>query len=183
MNLEDAISAKPYTPSDYDPSLNGFGGFFIFVIIGRFLTAITSVVLLMHYTSSNRYAQILGAYYNIIIACLIGLSIVMSVVVLFFIFKRNIIFRTLLVIQIAVTSIIDLIGIIVLSHYCNSMGEDAIFYRPVIRSGVTRFLISVIISVLWIGYLYMSSRVKNTFIYCHKYESPGNNGWLTSTPK
>ncbi len=178
MGHEYAISAKPYLPSDYDPSLNGFGGFFVFVIIGRFLTAITGVVLLMHYTSSDRYAQILGAYYGIIIACLIGLSIVMSVVVLFFISKRNIIFRTLLVIQTAATSVIDLIGIIVIAHYYNSMGDDAIFYQPVIRSGVTHFLISVIISMLWLGYLYMSSRVKNTFIYCHKYENPGNNAWF-----
>jgi len=142
-------------PDDYNPSLNGIAGWLVVVVLGLVLTIILSIayiVKLASYWGLNSLADTLIAiiipYYAVV--CILG-----SGAILYCMFTRRILFRTLYVIQ----AVVSLILLIVIASIAGSSGADA--------SG--DILKSLVSSVIWITYLYKSSRVRNTFIYPYEY--------------
>lgn len=151
INEPTTFEKRPY---DYDTSLNGLGGWMILIIIGRVITIllnIKEIADIVPYLGLNPEADL---FFYIIISIDILLGIVLTGAMLFFIFKRNILFRKLMVIQIAVSLAITFIVCILF----NSWAELSIDIFTGIVSGA-----------IWITYLYRSVRVKNTFIYAHNH--------------
>ena len=172
QNITDTPS-KPLLPNDLYPHLNGLGGWFVFVIIGRFAAILIGITTIFRYASSYSLRDVLGAYYDIVIAYSIIWLILLSAVVLYFIFKRNIIFRKLMLIQIAFDLIFAIVSIFILQSILSSLGLDP----GSVDYGETQLVSSFIGACVWIAYLYRSKRVKTTFINAHKYPdafSPDN---------
>lgn len=141
-------------PFDYDPALNGLGGWMILVIIGRLLTFFTYGSAIADLTLFLGYSPEADVYIYIMIALCVLFGIVLTGFILFFIFKRNIIFRKLLVIQIA----ISLGTTFLICILFNAWSE---FTRDIFTG--------IVGGAIWITYLYRSVRVKNTFIYAHNH--------------
>ncbi len=157
MNENDSSLTIPQQPIeypyDYDPSLIGIGGWLILVVIGRILSVIIGVynfantlVIFNQYNVSD--------FWSYAITCIemlngVGLSFVMLILI----FKRNIVFRRLFVIQMSI-AILDalLIGIY--------------------TSTYTTLISTIASTVVWTIYFYRSLRVKNTFIYDKMYPAP-----------
>lgn len=157
LMYESRTLEKP--PYDYDPSLNGLGGWMILIIIGRILTIFSYISAISEVTPLLGYSPEADVYLYIMIALCILFGIVLTGLILFFIFKRNIVFRTLMVIQITVSLTITFIICVLL----NSWAELSI-----------DIFTGVIGGAIWITYLYRSVRVKNTFIYAHNHYDSDN---------
>ena len=154
LNTDNAQLSENIKPTDYDPTLIGLGGWMTVVIIGRFLTIIMGVIDLMDlmqcfdylgYTNTLDFIVYFGFIYDILIV------IILSGVILYFIFKRNIIFRVLFVAQTISIMVFD----IAISVYMTNLGVET-------DSSIVR---NIIFGAIWIAYLYKSKRVKNTFLY------------------
>jgi hypothetical protein len=99
----------------------------------------------------------------------IGVDIIVgiagSIVILIFMFSRNIAFRKLFVIQVCIILFLD----IAMISYFSGLGYD-------LSSTLTTDLIrSLVVGGIWILYLYKSKRVKNTYIYYKYYSIPIEN--------
>ena len=146
-------------PYDYDPSLNGISGWMVIVVIGRILTALISGyndIKLIAMLSANNMTDIL---FNLMLALDLLNTIGLSAVMLVLIFRRNILFRTLFVIQFAL-SILE--AVIINIHVSAAYGV------PADPSSYANFAGGII----WTIYLFVSKRVKNTFIYNKIYPTP-----------
>ena len=156
MDIKPTSSQQPMPvpnhPYDYDPTLNGVGGWLVLVIIGRILTIIVGIRDIVDLSPVIGTVPSLDYLWILAIILDITVYIILSIVILVFMFSRKIVFRLLFVIQVAVVFIFSLWANIAIS----SLGYDA---DP---SNIFR---SVIVGVVWIIYLYKSKRVKNTYIY------------------
>jgi hypothetical protein len=138
-------------PPDYDPAFNEIGGWLILVIIGRILT-IYDVFNLPSLLPYFGYETILDIYI-IITACfaLIG-ELALSVFIIAFIFLRKIMFRKLYIIQCSLQIIFLLF---------------TLFFFSVFRSDISWniWVFAIGFGIILIPYLFLSKRVKNTYIY------------------
>ncbi len=139
-------------PDDYNPSLNGISGWMVVVVIGRILTiligAYGNINGLMTLASLHVSDSFLSAMLFIDLLNTVGLSIVMLILI----FRRNILFRTLFVVQLVVL-IIETIIISLYASRAYNVSLDPSDY------------VGLIGGVIWVIYLFVSKRVKNTFIY------------------
>jgi hypothetical protein len=148
-------------PDDYDPSLNGIRGWMVIIVIGRILTllygAYSNINGLMTFVSYHVSDFVL--YLMLVIDTLntVGLSVVMLVLI----FKRNILFRTLFVIQFSALIIETIIIGIYVSKVYNAPLDPSDY-------------VGLIGGVVWAIYLFVSKRVKNTFIYNRLYTAPAS---------
>lgn len=125
----------------------GLGGWFTLVMIGlvgMIILGIMSVleVVQIEYTQINPYFLVL------FIICILN-EVCLSVAILFFIYKRNILFRLLFIVQTCVLIFCSFVDF----YLSLSFGFQAEFS-----------LLSVLGRILWTVYLFRSERVKNTFI-------------------
>ena len=139
-------------PVDYDPTLNGLGGWLVVVIIGRILTILLGVLGITSESAYLGYSNSIDSLIYLELVIYILVSIIMSCVILYLMFKRNILFRRLFVIQ----TITIFLSNIILSLYVYNLGYE--------MSG-SELASPLFAGVIWIIYLYKSKRVKNTFIY------------------
>lgn len=144
-------------PADYNPCLNGIGGWLILIIIGRILSVILGIKDIADSSAAYGFSPVFDTLLTVGIILDIVFSITASVVILILIFSRNILFRLLFVIQVVVMFIFNLIVII----YVNSLGYNF---------GSGMLIGSIIGGVIWILYVYRSARVKNTYIYPKLYK-------------
>jgi hypothetical protein len=152
-------------PGDYDPSLNGVGGFLGFVILGRIVTIIMCIIDIPQCFSLLGLRSDLDVFLYLGIAIDIIAGIAGSIVILIFMFSRNIAFRTLFVIQVCIILFLD----IAMLSYFSGLGYD-------LSSTLTTDLIrSLVVGGIWILYLYKSKRIKNTYIYYKYYSTPIEN--------
>lgn len=143
QKLTKNINSIPY---DYDASLNGLGGWMVVFIIGHFLGILTIISSLAQLSNCRGFTEQLDTLVNITIIIAI-IELILVIVALYYIFKRNILFRRVFVIRV----VIDIISffVVIMLDKLNSVD-----------------IISCIVSaVIWITYVYRSKRVKNTFIY------------------
>ncbi len=172
MDTEKSVETKIDYPEDLDPRLEGLGGWFVFTIIILFLKLFAGAISLFGdgglevLSRSATAAEYITLFYSVIIL------IILSAVILRFIFKRNIMFRKFLVIAISI-DIVFLVLSVVLLAIASSIVVDPLYpqaYSQAIGSAIFQSVAAAVISVAWIIYLYRSYRVKNTFIYIHEYE-------------
>jgi threonine/homoserine efflux transporter RhtA len=142
----------PNHPYDYDPTLNGVGGWLVLVIIGRILTIIVGIRDIVDLSPVIGTVPSLDYLWILAIILDITVYIILSIVILVFMFSRKIIFRLLFVIQVAVVFFFSLWANITVYNLGYDVDPSGIFS-------------SVAAGVVWIIYLYKSKRVKNTYIY------------------
>jgi len=147
-------------PDDYDPALNGIGGWLILVIIGRFIAIIMGIKSIVTLSGFLGVAPSFDGLLYIIIVALVLIYIILSGVILYFMFARKIVFRTLFVAQL----VADLLFMVILSMVLSNRGYDSTY---------TGFIQTIIGGAIWIAYLYKSKRVKNTYIYPYQDFSGG----------
>jgi hypothetical protein len=142
-------------PADYDPSLNGIGGWLIVIIIGRVLSVILGIQEIADCSSLLRNGSHFVPLLYTSISVDIVIGIILSAVILLLIFLRSIAFRILFVIQVLAAFLFNIGAYI----YFLSFGFDMLssFWGP--------FILSIAGGVVWIFYVYRSKRVKNTYIY------------------
>lgn len=143
-------------PVDYDASLNGIGGWLIFVIIGRILTIIIGIKDIFDSSSAYGHGSEFDTLLTAAIIIEIVFGIIFSIIILNFIFTRNILFRTFFVIQVLVTFAFY----IFLTIYFSNLG---------VNYGTPSLIGSIVGGVIWILYVYKSKRIKNTYIYSKQY--------------
>ncbi len=144
------IPQPRYYPPDYDPSLNGIGGWLILVIIGRILT-FYNIFNLSGALPYFGYVTIIDIYL-IITACLTIGELALSVFIIAYIFLRKIMFRKLYIIQCILQIIFLLFKIFIFSVDRSEIGWNI-------------WLSAVGFGIILIPYLFLSKRVKNTYIY------------------
>lgn len=137
-------------PYDYDVALEGLGGWMVLFIIGRFLTMLSII------SNAIKITDLLGIDKQIDVMLKFALAIapielILTILITYFIFKRNILFRKLFVIRIAISLVVTL-GITIYGYVIFSVFDYHI-------------ITNLIGAAIWISYLYVSKRVKNTFIY------------------
>lgn len=140
-----------YQPEDYDPTLNGIGGWLVVVIIGRILTifiGIKDIADVGAITVPSAYQWLMDSC----VAFDLIINIAMSIVILVLMFTRKKSFRIILVIQ-AVSSFLFLLF------------ADIYLFNQGINAQVTNLTNPVVGGLIWITYVYKSKRVKNTYIY------------------
>ena len=125
----------------------GLGGWFTLVMIGlvgMIIVGILSViqVVQIEYTQINPYFLVL------FIICILN-EVCLSAVILFFIYKRNILFRLLFVVQTCV---------LIFCYFSDLYLSLSFGFQTELS------LLSVFGRILWTVYLFRSERVKNTFI-------------------
>ena len=162
MDFQDNKTPSTLYPDDLYTNLNGLGGWMAVVIIGRILNIILTI---KDMAAWPFYRILIGNFYAIIIVYDVVVGLCLSVTILYFIFQRKIIFRRLLVIQIAI-SIVIAGATFVLTLILLSPGDNG--------SDMAQLIINIISGVVWILYLYRSARVKNTFIYARQYPEAYN---------
>lgn len=137
-------------PYDYDVALDGLGGWMVLFIIGLCLSLIsmtTNAVKAINLLGIDKHADIMLKFALVITP----IEFILTIIVICFIFKKNILFRKLYVIGVA----ISLVG-----------AFSATIYGYVMFNVFSYQIISSLIgAAIWISYLYVSKRVKNTFIY------------------
>lgn len=146
---------KPQLPYDYNEELNGLGGWLIVFIIARFLTIINALIGIVDASDLIGYVPWVDTWLYIAIAVTVIFDIGLSVAILFYIFKRNILFRILFIVQISSTVLFIAIFSIALGYYFESI------------LGTIGTAIGI---AIWTAYVFKSVRVKNTFIFAHMSE-------------
>lgn len=116
----------------------GLDGWFTLIIIGLFGTIIVNIITVITLLPLD-FSTVNMFYFSILIICVLN-EVGLSSIILLFIFKRNIVFRILFLIQTCILGI-------------------CFFLIP---SGSS--FIPILARILWTVYLYRSERVKNTFI-------------------
>jgi hypothetical protein len=124
----------------------GLGGWFTIIIIGLILTIVANVAMTPQLLPNLVYYPLYLIVFLSI--CLIN-EVMLSAVILFFIYKRNIIFRKLFVIQTCILIVCAFI-LLFISYLFN------------VSSGFS--ITGVLARILWTTYLFRSERVHNTFI-------------------
>lgn len=142
---------SPY-PYDYDPSLNGVGGWLIVIIIGRILTIILGIKDIADLSAVMGVVPALDGLINASVIYDIANNIILSIVILCLMFARKIVFRLLIVIQVAAA----ILFVIISNGIIGGMGYQTTY------TGLTSPIVG---GAIWIAYLYKSRRVKNTYIY------------------
>jgi hypothetical protein len=140
-----------YQPEDYDPTLNGIGGWLIVVIIGRILSIIVGIKDI----GDVGAITVPSAYQWLMDSCVafdLIVNIAMSIVILVLMFTKKKSFRIIFVVQ-AVTSFLFLLF------------ADIYLINQGIDTQVTNLANPIVGGLIWITYLYKSKRVRNTFIY------------------
>ena len=140
-------------PWDYDRDLNGIGGWMIIVIIGRFITIVMALVSIPQLMENYGYFSWLDTFVNLSLTVLVPIDVVVNIIILVFIFKRNILFRKIFVVYTIFILAVTVAGMI--------------FLKLAFDTAYTQGLTSFIGAAIWITYLYKSKRVRNTFIYSH----------------
>ena len=156
QNITQESSPNPY-PADFDPSLNGIGGWLILFIIGQFANGLygtVSFISIIPYLGSSEQHN---AFFAVSVAVGILVVFIGSIAILYCIFSRNILFRKLFIIQ----NVSSLVFMFFSYAYFTSFG----FTYDV--SGTSSSIISALI---WLTYLYRSKRIRNTFIYSKQYK-------------
>lgn len=158
MQQNTTQESSPITyPADFDPSLNGIGGWLILFIIGQFASGLSgaiSFISIITYLGSSDHHNIFLALY-IIVGILV--VIIGSIAILYCIFSRNILFRKLFIIQ-----NVSLLLFSFLSYaYITPFG---------ITYDLSRISSSIISTLIWLTYLYRSKRIRNTFIYNKRFK-------------
>ncbi len=143
-NVEVSPQLKPEHKHKEPPV--GLGGWFTFIIIGLIVLIISGVVGLSQMLSYLVYYPV---YFIIFLSICIINELFLSAVLLFFIYKRNIIFRKLYVIQTCIL-IASLLFIFILSFLFSISTDFSI--------------LGILARILWTVYLFRSERVHNTFI-------------------
>lgn len=138
-------------PDDYDTSLDGLGGWMMLIIIGRVLAIIIEVAYIPEGLSLFGYDHGLDVFLTISLAVLLPIEVIVNIVILFKIIDRNILFRKFFVIYAIFSFAFVLATTIYMTVAWNSFDW--------------KFMGNAIGAVIWILYLYQSSRVRNTFIY------------------
>lgn len=158
MQQNTTQESSPITyPADFDPSLNGIGGWLILFIIGQFATGLygtVSFISIIPYLGSSEQHN---AFFTLSVVVGILLVFIGSIAILYCIFSRNILFRKLFIIQ----NVSMLVFLFFFCAYANSFG---ITYD---LSGTSSSIISALI---WLTYLYRSKRIRNTFIYIKRFK-------------
>jgi hypothetical protein len=164
-NFLDEEQRNAVYPVDYDPSLIGIGGWLVLIILGQFLNIILCIKNIIDSRSYIGKNAEFGLLFIVAIAVCI-LSVVLSAGILFFIFKTNITFRILFVIQ----GLLNLVFVIFIASYIDGLGYNNGYL-------ISSIVGSLIGNVIWITYVFKSKRVKNTFIYSRIYKKPENEGY------
>lgn len=163
-------------PYDYDQSLNGIGGWLVVVIIGRMIGIILAIKSIVDISSvfarisdltPTMDARISGIIPTVDAILTSGIilavfDILFEILILVFIFSRNIRFRILFVIEILVDLVYTLIVLIYQNNLINDLGQVR---NLGYSSGTPAIIGSIIGAIIWISYLYKSERIKNTYIY------------------
>jgi len=148
--LESDANPSVY-PDDYDPNLNGIGGWMILIIIGRFASIIQTVLIVPRTLSLLGFQSEVDVLLTVLLAVIIPLTVVTEIIILVLIFKKKILFRKVMTIYI----IVNMAILLALTIYRSIALDD--FDGTII--------VSFISAAIWITYLYKSKRVKNTYIY------------------
>lgn len=150
--LNKVLSKIDGKPKGYDKNLLGVSGFFlVFVVFILFMT-INSLISIVSHVGYLGSPDIL-VYAILMLAVYLPLDIGLKIAIIYYIFKKHIIFRKLYVIN----------SILVVASMMAAFAYFIIFkgerYDPAI--------FQTALAALWLIYLYTSKRVKNTFIYPH----------------
>ncbi len=136
---------KPGKPPKQPPV--GLGGWFALIMIGLILSIIADIGgTVKLFQSDLSYMNLFFLLFFII--CITN-ELILSAVILFFIFKRNILFRLLFVIQTCVFAVCYFAYLFLCAFY--NIPPDISF-------------MTIFARILWTVYLFRSERVKNTFI-------------------
>ncbi len=149
-------------PAGYDAALNGLGGWFSLIIIGLILGVARDIYYMI---TVLQHPDLSGSFLYLALIIESAVDIAWVGTILFFILKRNIIFRKLFVLRFAVILLVN----IILAACIDSRFYDL--------SDWTDFGISLAATMGWIYYLYSAKRVKNTFIY-PKVDFSRNNSFI-----
>lgn len=122
----------------------GLGGWFAVIIIGLVGTVLFNVIGIFDVIPMIDWPHVQLFRVMLWLICLLN-DIVLSLVILWFIHKRNIIFRTLYLIQ---TCLILFLFLILLVCYLQAVAP----------------VYTLLARILWTVYLYRSQRVRNTFL-------------------
>ena len=139
-------------PEDFKPSLKGISGavfiFAVFLVL-KILFQIINIVVHAGYLSSP------DSFVYAILMLLVFLipDTGISIAVLVYLMKKDIVFRKLFVIDTILLSV--------------STTGAFLFSLLVLGDFYETAIIHIAVAVLWVVYLYKSKRVKNTFIYPH----------------
>ncbi len=150
--LKKLVSNIKDTPEDYKLQLKGLAGtiiLFVAFCIVKILILLLNVVVHIGYLKTPEML----VYAVLMLAIYLPTDIGLTIAVVVYIFKKNIIFRKLFVIDTIVLIAAMTAAIVFSMIVFNDFYETA-----VIQSGIAG---------LWVLYLYVSKRVKNTFIYPH----------------
>lgn len=137
-------------PNDYDPSLNGLSGWLKLLIWGRYLGIAWTIKNILFFISKMSLYTKSTTY--IIIASFAIFGILLPAVTLFYMLKRNIVFRKIYVYEAA----IGIVVYVALTIYLSNKG---------ISLDILWLIKAILPYAIWIPYLYKSKRVKNTYIY------------------
>lgn len=138
-------------PYDYDKSLNGFGGWMAVFIIGHFLSILAIISGTVQLSDYRGFNEQIDTLINISIVLAI-VELILVIIVIYLIFKRNILFRKIFVIRVVVS-------------IAFAVGLEIYIYTLFGTVDSTQILYSIVPAAIWVTYVYRSKRVKNTFIY------------------
>lgn len=136
----------------YDSSLDGFGGWLGLLIVGRILNIFFGVKYVIDVIPHLQQVNDLTALIYFGLAANILFAVLLPVVILLLVFSRRILFKTFFIIQIIGSFIVNLI----LYTFLDSFGFTPSIYR---------FMISILMSIIWLSYLQHSRRIKSTFLH------------------
>lgn len=152
MNIQPSINPTQSKSPNNSPSVVGLGGWFVFIIIGEILAVISNVISIFILIPDIGVNSKFDMYVYFSIG-LVLISIFISAAILYLIYTRNIFFRILFIVQIAIG-----FTCFIASFIFHINGWD-------ISQGSNSYNITW--PIIWVIYLYKSKRVKNTFIHGH----------------
>jgi hypothetical protein len=143
-------------PYDYDSKLIGLGGWFSLVIIGQLLAIASGIYGIFRlFPLLDPLLNNSNELYSLIIFMLLAIVLIyilLPCAILYFIYKRNIIFRAIFIVRLIISFVI-------------TMSFYVFVETPVYSISFINDFISFALQISWVFYLSQSKRVKNTFIY------------------
>lgn len=150
--LNKVLSKINGKPKGYDKNIIGISGFlFIFAVFCFYMT-FNSLINIIYHVGYLSSPDIL-VYAILMLAVYLPADIGLKIAIIYYIFKKHIIFRKLYVIN-SILVVVSMMG-----AFVYFMVMEGVFYDAAIFQSV--------LAAVWIIYLYTSKRVKNTFIYPH----------------